>query len=409
MSRGAIFMVDRENRLLEMREQPYDDELVLQQLLADYPHLLAGDQMGDGPARQWLLVSREMPIWIEDEVSAHGYLDHLFLDQDAIPTLVEVKRSTDTRIRREVVGQMLDYAANAARYWPIEKMRAYFERRFREPGAADRALGDFLADADPEEFWRMAKTNLQAGKVRLVFVADVIPPSLKSIIEFLNGQMDPAEVLGVEVRQYVGDDVKTLVPRVIGRTSASENRKPRTQREPWTEADIRTRLKEKKGEAAVAIADQILDWARGRMPNFFFGRGSADGSVIPRVFLSGHRYLFFGLWTYGAVELQLQWMRYMPGFEPDERRREFLDRINGIPGVAVPLDAIARRPSFDIMRLASPEARRAFLDVMEWALSVARESPAPAPEAESTAPESIIADPEALNDAPPAEGIGWSG
>ena len=31
------------------------------------------------------------------------------------PTLVEVKRSSDTRIRREVVGQMLDYAANGQR------------------------------------------------------------------------------------------------------------------------------------------------------------------------------------------------------------------------------------------------------------------------------------------------------
>ena len=30
-----------------------------------------------------------------------------------MPTLVEVKRSSDTRIRREVVGQMLHYAANA--------------------------------------------------------------------------------------------------------------------------------------------------------------------------------------------------------------------------------------------------------------------------------------------------------
>jgi hypothetical protein len=29
-----------------------------------------------------------------------------------VPTLLEVKRSSDTRIRREVVGQMLDYAAN---------------------------------------------------------------------------------------------------------------------------------------------------------------------------------------------------------------------------------------------------------------------------------------------------------
>jgi hypothetical protein len=31
------------------------------------------------------------------------------LDQDAVPTLVEVKRSSDTRIRREVMGQMSDY------------------------------------------------------------------------------------------------------------------------------------------------------------------------------------------------------------------------------------------------------------------------------------------------------------
>ena len=43
-----------------------------------------------------------------------------FLDQDGIPTLVEVKRASDTRIRREVVGQMFDYAANALLHWPLE-------------------------------------------------------------------------------------------------------------------------------------------------------------------------------------------------------------------------------------------------------------------------------------------------
>ena len=50
-------------------------------------------------------------------------LDHLFIDTRGIPVIVEVKRSSDTRIRREVVGQMLDYAANGTRYWPISKLR----------------------------------------------------------------------------------------------------------------------------------------------------------------------------------------------------------------------------------------------------------------------------------------------
>lgn len=374
MSGGAIFMVDGESRLVEMREQPYDDELVLQKLLADYPHLLAGDQMGDGPPRRWLLVSREMPVMIEDEVSAYGYLDHLFLDQDAVPTLVEVKRSTDMRIRREVVGQMLDYAANAPRYWPVERMREYFGRRFRDgPGAADTALAEFLVGEDAEEFWQKAKTNLQAGRVRLVFVADVIPQSLRAIIEFLNSQMDPAEVLGVEVRQYVGGEVKTLVPRVIGQTAAADHKK-RPQADAWTLPRFRERLRQKKGEAAVAVADQVLEWARQRMPDFFYGRGTADGSVIPRVWVHGRRYLFFTLYSYGSVELSLQWMKAMPGFEADERRREFLERISRIPGVSVPMDAIARRPSFPILLLQSEEARRAFFDVIEWAISIARES-----------------------------------
>lgn len=61
-------------------------------------------------------------------------LDHLFLDQDAVPTLVEVKRSDDTRIRREVVGQMLDYAANGVVYWPAERLRVDFETRCAKEG-----------------------------------------------------------------------------------------------------------------------------------------------------------------------------------------------------------------------------------------------------------------------------------
>src|SRR5262245_6060989 len=210
-----------------MNETAYEAEEVLQTLLAEYPDLLAGDQMRPPSPRRWLLVERESGI--EDAVGglARWSLDHLFLDQDAIPTLVEVKRSTDTRIRREVVGQMLDYAANAVAYWPVESMQAQFERACgdlgREP--AD-VLAEFLGgEADPGAFWQQAKTNLQAGRIRMVFVADVIPPELQRIVEFLNGQMDPAEVLAVEVRQYVGQGQRAMVPRVMGQTATAQQKK----------------------------------------------------------------------------------------------------------------------------------------------------------------------------------------
>jgi len=203
---GGIYLVQDDGQLVEMTERAYDSEDLLQALLAKYPSLLAGDQMDSAAPRRWLLISREVPLPCEEGSAGRWSVDHLFLDQDAIPTLVEVKRADDTRIRREVVGQMLDYAANAVVYWPIDRIRAQFETNCEVQGCQpQQVLGEFLdADADQEQFWQKAKTNLQAGKVRLIFVADEIPAELRRIVEFLNAQTDPAEVLAVEIKQYVG-------------------------------------------------------------------------------------------------------------------------------------------------------------------------------------------------------------
>ena len=39
----------------------------------------------------------------------------------------------------------------------------------------------------------------------MIFVADALPYGLVRVIEFLNEQMSPAEVLGVELCQFVAD------------------------------------------------------------------------------------------------------------------------------------------------------------------------------------------------------------
>ena len=221
---GSIFLRDGDG-LRELREAAYDSEALLQGLLASYPQLLAGDQMNMATPRRWLLISREAGLQAA-EGGARWAVDHLFLDQEAIPTIIEVKRGTDPRIRREVVGQMLDYAANAVLYWQIDKLRSLYEARCEREGKdPDETLEEFLEDTDPEAFWEDVKVNLQAGRVRLVFVADVIPRELLRIVEFLNGQMDPCEVLALEVRRYSGEGVDTLVPRVLGQTTHSDSKK----------------------------------------------------------------------------------------------------------------------------------------------------------------------------------------
>jgi hypothetical protein len=97
---------------------------------------VAGEQMDTEAPRRWLLISREMAVPAEEGGSGRWAIDHLFLDQHGVPTLIEVKRATDSRSRREVVGQMLDYAANAVVYWPVEDIRARYEAALSGPMGA---------------------------------------------------------------------------------------------------------------------------------------------------------------------------------------------------------------------------------------------------------------------------------
>jgi len=228
----TVFLVNEAGGLQWMESQQYETEDLLQGLLESYPELMAGDEIDPINPRKWLLVSREIGVPDEEGGNNRWSLDHLFLDQDGVPTLVEVKRSTDTRIRREVVGQMLDYAANAVVYWPVEDLRNRFEDTCELAGKeSSGTLQQFLMlysekdnSAAESSFWQLVKTNLQAGRIRLVFLADQIPPQLARIVEFLNEQMDPAQVIAVELKQFVGEGVCTLVPRVLGQTATAQQK-----------------------------------------------------------------------------------------------------------------------------------------------------------------------------------------
>ncbi len=99
MSRDAIFLVQGDE-LVELTSEAYRSEELLQHLLARYPDLLAGGQMDEQSPRRWLLIDRELGVPAEEQGGSRFAVDHLFIDQDGVPTIVEVKRSSDTRLRR---------------------------------------------------------------------------------------------------------------------------------------------------------------------------------------------------------------------------------------------------------------------------------------------------------------------
>ena len=108
---------------------------------------------------------------------------------------------------------------------------------------------------------RRVKTNLQAEKYRLLFVADVISLELRRIVEFLNEQMDPAEILAIELRQFAGGQLKTIVPTVYGQTQQATRKRGGVVTR-WDERTLLDKLALTVGAKELHIARQIYEWMR---------------------------------------------------------------------------------------------------------------------------------------------------
>lgn len=250
MSKGKIFLVSEDTgKASTLEESGYIAETVLQGYFERFPDLIPGDQIDPEEPRRWLLVAREMGVPGDVCETGRWSLDHLFLDQDEIPTFVECKRASDTRARREVVAQMLDYAANGVEYWDLDRLRQSAAETAQQAGKSlDEEVARLLAiehdDVDAvEAFWSSVGENLAASKVRLVFVSDLIAKELRRLVEFLNEEMASVEVLAVEVKQYRGladPDSRALVPRVIGMTEAARmgKRHGATRRRQTTQSEF---------------------------------------------------------------------------------------------------------------------------------------------------------------------------
>ena len=381
MDAGKIYLRDGEG-LVPFAETSYAAEELLQTLLASYPDLLAGDQMRPSEPRRWLLVAREAGIPDADAGQARWSLDHLFIDQEAIPTLVEVKRSSDTRIRREVVGQMLDYAANIVAYWPAGQLRHLFEDISTNIGInPDQAVLDLLGAAYPtedeaarvvDEFWERAASNLASRSIRLVFVADVIPPELQRIIEFLNENLVRAEVLAVEVRQYVGQGRQMLVPRVVGRTSAAEDLKKASGTSTkvvrtWEESEFLAAAAE-AGHDALALVRAGLQWMRERGFTASIGKGKFGPLYFQAVDAAGTPVRIANVNTHGQVMVQYDYLVKFPPFDQVSVRVELNNKLNKIPGVNLAERSAveAKWPGIQLAALTSPAAQHQFFAVLDW-------------------------------------------
>jgi hypothetical protein len=342
---GKIFVrVKTEFKALE--ETKYSEEDLLQEFIYQNPQVM-GIINDEGRLIQMIPIAREVPV--PDEAGSTYYIDLICLDDEGIVNIIEVKRCSDVRIRREVIGQIFDYASQLCYSGDVKNLREYY-REIREAQTSEGANNVFTDQIDQEDYWEKVKTNLQAKKVRLVIAADGIPENLKRIIEFLNPQMDPTELIGIDLRKYGKDDFEVYTSSVIGITEESKVKKGIGHlKRTWDQESFLKDIEAQSGPRARELAQGLIDWCVVHNVRIEYGAGNYEGSIITVYDKGKYDNILFAIYGRGKFYFQFQWLR--PPFNTDEWRMKLMEYFNEVLPIPLTTEDMKRRPSLIVTDL----------------------------------------------------------
>jgi hypothetical protein len=349
----TILVRDADHGWREPRNMGYESEATLQEIIYAHPTLIPG-------------VSGEAVACREFQSSV-GPADVVIVDSQGNLTLVECKLAGNPQVRREVVGQVLDYASRLWRM-PVDE----FERTWSRAEPKNPALFDALSD-DEGRARAALQENLNAGRFNLVLAVDQLNDGLKRIVEFLNAITAPSTgVIVIEFTRARENDVEILIPQSYGAELVeAKSASSAASKHSWT-------------------IDEFLEWCEQNDPDglpqvraiiasmqangFDVLGGSAKtpslncGLDVPGM---GRKYpiCMYSHETRGAlVEVRFPDFRKTPGLQ--ERLAQF---VESIPGVPIPVQLVrdvdfkkrpnvsARDFSIDTISRLAAEVSRALL------------------------------------------------
>ena len=193
----------------------------LRDLIYDNPTMMPVHELDPSYGRLFT-VARELNI------PGVGFVDVVLADEHGRLVVVECKLWRNPQARREVVGQILDYAREFSRY-AYEDLQRQISVATKQQGNVLYALaqraGSTLGEAD---FVDRVSRDLSAGRFLLLIVGDGITEGTRRIGEYLSNQPGLAFTFGlIEMAEYryadAGGVIHEIVqPRILARTAVIE-------------------------------------------------------------------------------------------------------------------------------------------------------------------------------------------
>src|SRR5947209_3997805 len=149
------------------------------------------------------------------EIARHGpgsgYVDLLGIDAEDSILLVETKLARNSEIRREVIGQILEYAAFlwGKGYEDIDQVFLA-----REGKTILELLSMKHLEISGDDLRRAVAANLAGGRFNLFIAVDAMNRELEKIIAYLSSRGPGLKLQAIAMPVYIRDGLEILAPQV---------------------------------------------------------------------------------------------------------------------------------------------------------------------------------------------------
>lgn len=214
-------------------------------------------------------------VFARELSTGSGPIDLIGIGSSGSITIMECKLARNHQIKREVVGQVLDYAASLWETDLLALSDAFRARAGSDPfEAIRRQFGEDAESFDEEACRSEVARRLREGDFRLLVAVDRIDPELRRIIQYVNSRGGPGpglRLVAVEFPRYQQGTIQVLVPEAYGDELAQ--RKASTSRESrrWVLEDYFAALA--PDSRLAPIVERLLDWGAERQLTVRMGQG----------------------------------------------------------------------------------------------------------------------------------------
>jgi hypothetical protein len=255
----------KEKGWISLPSEGYSGEAHLQEILFRDPDIVpVEDISSDTELSPIKLMLKEVGL------PGSGATDLVGIDKNGNIYIIETKLARNPEVRRQVIGQILEYAAflhekgldwldDVVKKQKNVSISEYFDK-----------LND--PDWDKESFEQNLRDNLNLGTFKLFIAVDEMNPDLQRIINYMENVLS-MEIYALELRYFKDKDgMEILVPNVHG-----GKKKPPKPLPTWNWDRFVEDAKKKVDAATLATLQKLYEFSL-QLGKVDFGKGRTYGT-----------------------------------------------------------------------------------------------------------------------------------